>query len=105
MKKAFFVLIILRLVMFMETFSMSIWKQRFRDRTQAKPPQNEEDQQQSVGQKDKWIKLLKDFLFGKQTEELETKFELLNEMKRLKMLKAYFLGSSVIKDFFPNRIM
>ena len=105
MKKAYFVLIILGLVMFMETLSMSIWKQRFRDRTQTNPPQNAEDQQQSHGQKDKWISVLKDFLFGKQTEELETKFELLNEIKRLKMLKAYFLGSSVINDFFPNRIM
>jgi hypothetical protein len=103
MKKAFFVLIILGIFMFMETFSMSIWKQRFR--TQTNPPQNTEDQQQSDGQKDKWISVLKDFLFGKQTEKFETKFDLLNEIKRLKMLKAYLLGSSVIKDFFPNRIM
>ena len=91
--------------MFMETFSMSIWKQRFRDRTQANPTKEEDEQQQSSGQKEGWINLLKDFLFVKKAEKLETKFELANELKRQKMLKAYFLGSSIAKDFFPNRIM
>ena len=49
--------------MFMETFSMSIWKQRFRDRTQANPTKEEDEQQQSSGRKEGWINLLKDFLF------------------------------------------
>ena len=116
MKRSFMIILLLVTLMLTETFSLSIWKQRFPNQKQRNVEKVIEGllDNLDLGVLTLWFKKL-EIELRQMEEQQKRKIEEENrkkqeeEMKRAKMMqsfvKTHFGDSSVMKDFFTNRII